>query len=413
MIVLLIVKILCDFGYYFLFANYLGHFGQVHYSLALTLCALTAAAVLSGALEKRGRLRLLPPALALLLLVQCRGLIDVLVLVPPLIYLWIVCVKCLYWPDEDHQREVFSVQWKTLVVLPFIVAITSDFAALQRHCLPMLVIFLTTAIMCLRMMRHSPAVLRQPRFQVQNIAAVVIVTAAALLMSTDGFFAVMGVVVKGVMFVISPIIDAVAWVLSGGFSLIMKIFLTLLDLLRKAMGREEPDKPKIREPGNSKEELNMEQEVVPTGETLGKVLTVIVIVVALIAAFFLFKKMLGRRKKGDKGAAFEQSSLYEEQARRERDRLLAPKDPREAVRWYYRRFLKYCTAKKMNISPYYTSRQIADLAERDNVAQVSHSEPLRELYIQARYSGNAVTEEDAKQAKELVKRIKDGGEKQN
>jgi hypothetical protein len=163
MTVLLIVKLLCDFSYYFLFAHYIGSFSGVSYSLPLTLAALVAAGTLSGLLEKRGKLRLLPAVAAFALLLQVRALPDAIVLLPPLLYLWTLCYKGLYWPDGDEYKDVFSIQWKLLLVLPLLLLLTLDLDAMQRNCLPLLVLFLATAVLSLRMMRHSPAVLEAIR----------------------------------------------------------------------------------------------------------------------------------------------------------------------------------------------------------------------------------------------------------
>ena len=105
MIVLLIVKLLCDFSYYFLFAHYFGSFSGIHYSLPLTMGVLVAAGALSGLLERRGNLRLVPAAAAFALLLQGRALADFIVLLPPLLYLLVICHKQLYWPDGEHANS--------------------------------------------------------------------------------------------------------------------------------------------------------------------------------------------------------------------------------------------------------------------------------------------------------------------
>ena len=53
------------------------------------------------------------------------------------------------------------------------------------------------------------------------------------------------------------------------------------------------------------------------------------------------------------------------------------------------------------------SSDVNNLAHKEAVAHHRDTDPLRDLYVTARYSDNPVTEADAKQAKELIKRIKE------
>jgi hypothetical protein len=407
MTVLLIVKLLCDFSYYFLFAHYIGSFSGVSYSLPLTLAALVAAGTLSGLLEKRGKLRLLPAVAAFALLLQVRALPDAIVLLPPLLYLWTLCYKGLYWPDGDEYKDVFSIQWKLLLVLPLLLLLTLDLDAMQRNCLPLLVLFLATAVLSLRMMRHSPAVLSLPRFQVQNALTVAAVGLAAWALSSDAFFAAVGGVFAGIRWLLAPIAELVVWGLANGVGLLMKAAVYLINLIRHALGTNLKEQPEIKIPENLKDDQALEQQVPPNSETFARVLTALAVITALITAYILFKKMLGRRRPKGNGSGFVPGSMADPEEKRRRDPLLAPREPRAAVRWHYRKFLKYCQSKNLPISRFHNSRQINNLANKEKVARLADTDPLRELYLGARYSDHPVTEADARQAKELVKRIKE------
>ena len=117
--------------------------------------------------------------------------------------------------------------------------------------------------------------------------------------------------------------------------------------------------------------------------------------------------MLGRGRPQQNEPGFAPVSAAASPEKRQRDPLLAPREPRAAVRWHYRKFLKYCQSKNLPISRFHDSSQINDLAQREKVARRTDTDPLRDLYVAARYSGHTVTEQDVRQAKELVRRIKD------
>ena len=136
-------------------------------------------------------------------------------------------------------------------------------------------------------------------------------------------------------------------------------------------------------------------------------LVAIAVIIGLIIAFVLFKKMLGKRRPKTEAGAFAPGSMADPMEKRERDPLLAPKDPRAAVRWHYRKFLKYCQSKNLPLNRFHNSRDVNDLAHREGVAPHTKTDPLRDLYLAARYSDHPITESDAKAAKALVKKIKE------
>lgn len=408
MIFLLLSKMLSDLSYYFVFANYIGGYIGINYSLALSAGALSLAFALSGMLEKKGLLRLLPPALCLALLLQCRSIMDFVVLIPPMIYLWVSCIKRFYLPDGNEYKEIFALQLKTLFVLPLIFAFKADVYVLKHYCLPALILFLCSSVLAMRMLRHSTEVLSKPRFMVQNGCTVAGILLMAWACSSQSFLRVFGKVVASIRWVLAPVLEGLAYALSYIVSLFVSVVMGLFGLLSKTFGNDNYEKPQITVPEGVKEEENLLQDyVAPDSKTFVTIVMVIVIIIGLICAYYIFKRMLNRRGKQD-SAGFYQTSLQEENRRRERDRLTAPKDPREAVRWHYRRFLKHLKSKNLHIKASYNSEQINELAQVQNIAQPADTGPLREIYINTRYSENAVTQDDVRQAKELVKRIKDG-----
>ena len=133
----------------------------------------------------------------------------------------------------------------------------------------------------------------------------------------------------------------------------------------------------------------------------------IVAILLLILAYLIFKKMMGRRKPKEETGAFYAGGMAEPLEKREREPLLAPRDPRAAIRWHYRKFLRHCQNKNLPLTRFMNSADINNLAHKEAVANHRETDPLRDLYVTARYSENPVTEADARQAKELVKRIKE------
>ncbi|MBQ2865705.1 MAG: DUF4129 domain-containing protein [Clostridia bacterium] len=408
MIVLLFTKLLSDIGYYFVFAHYLGGYIGVTYSFALTVGVMCLAGALSAVCAKKGALRLLPPALAMLLLLQGHTLMDFVVMVPPLIYLWAVCIKEAFVPDGNEYKELFALQLKTLVALPFIFVFKPDMHALKNYCLPALILFLLSAVLAMRMMRHSTDVLKSPRFQLQNALTVGALLTAAWAISSKNFLKITGKAVAALRWILAPVFQAAAVAVSWAFTVFMRGVMALFGFLGRVFGNDNFEKPQIEVQDGIKEEMDLlEGYVAPDSKTFVTVIMVIVIIIGLICAYFIFRRMLYRRKRQD-AAGFSLHDLPAPAKKAEKDTLLAPKDPREAVRWHYRRYLRYCRSRDVPLKPSLDSGEINRLAESREVACSSETSPLRQVYLTARYSEKTVTEQDAKQAKELVKRIKEG-----
>ena len=408
MIVLLLTKLLSDIGYYFVFANYIGGYIGVNYSFALSVGALSLAGALSGALEKKGIFRLLPPAAATLLLLQCRCLMDFVVLLPPLIYVWIVCIKKIFVPDGNEYKELFSLQLKTLIILPFIFVFKPDMAILRGYCLPSLIMFLLSAVLAMRMMRHNTQVLKTPAFQIRNALTVGAVLVAAWGCTSNAFLRILGKVVAAFRWVLLPVVEGLGIAISYVFALFMQVVMAFFAFLGRTFGNDNFEKSQIEVQEGIKEEMDLlDGYIAPDSRVFSTVIMVILIIVGLICMYFIFKRMLYRRGRQDT-AGFEQQSLTVSAPKTEKDRLIAPKDPREAVRWHYRRFLRYCKSKDMTIKPSHDSREINALAVSRDIAESEQLEPLREVYIAARYSDREITQQDVNQAKDQLKRIKDG-----
>ena len=408
MIVLLLTKLLSDIGYYFVFANYIGGYVGVNYSFALSVAALTLAGALSGALEKKGALRLLPPAAATLVLLQCRCLMDFVVLVPPLIYLWIVCIKKIFVPDGNEYKEIFGLQLKTLVILPFIFVFKPDMAILRGYCLPSLIMFLLSAVLAMRMMRHNTQVLKTPAFQIRNALTVGAVLVAAWACTSGTFLRIVGKVVAAFRWLLLPVFEGLGIAISYVFALFMQAVMAFFAFLGRTFGNDNFEKPQIQVQDGIKEEMDLlDGYIPPDSRIFSTVIMVILIIVGLICMYFIFKRMLYRRGKQDT-AGFEQQSLTVNVPKTEKDRLIAPKDPREAVRWHYRRFLRYLKSREVPLKPSHDSREINELAYSRDIAENAQLEPLREVYIAARYSDREITSGDVERAKEQLKRIKDG-----
>ncbi|MBQ7992477.1 MAG: hypothetical protein IJ252_05550 [Solobacterium sp.] len=124
------------------------------------------------------------------------------------------------------------------------------------------------------------------------------------------------------------------------------------------------------------------------------VLVLIVLAVAGVILYSLKGHRYYRRKKN------EDITEKIEGKKKSRMPLFAPADHREAVRWYYARYMKECRKKGILITPQMNS---AEIEAADDLLDSSDKRAFRDLYIRCRYSSYEADSEDVKKAKQFYK----------
>jgi hypothetical protein len=132
--------------------------------------------------------------------------------------------------------------------------------------------------------------------------------------------------------------------------------------------------------------------------------TALGIIAFLLLAFLIFRRLAAGRSRPS-GDIYIKSSIEASEASRPAFlRALAPRTPREKVRHYYKKFLLNAKSRGLIIRPSDTSESIESFA-MSQYDQKLLSE-LREVYIVARYSSEAITKENVKLAKEIYGKLK-------
>lgn len=120
----------------------------------------------------------------------------------------------------------------------------------------------------------------------------------------------------------------------------------------------------------------------------------------------IFRKLRVIKIEGRKESYYtEESETLLKSELNKKNKLLRPKDPREAIRWYYRKYLKEGISKGVETLPTDTSlciwRKLTPLFHEGETWK------LRDLYIMARYRfSKEVLKADADAASEIWRRLK-------
>jgi hypothetical protein len=113
-------------------------------------------------------------------------------------------------------------------------------------------------------------------------------------------------------------------------------------------------------------------------------LTLLAIAIAL-TLFLIFRRLLGSKPSAGKESAYrvEQERL-DKGAHNKTGGRFRPKEPRLAVRWYYKKYLKEGVSRGAQLSPSDTSKSVQLQYERFFTGNAS--DRLRDVYIKARYA---------------------------
>lgn len=399
------LKIFADLCFYGTFAAYFASMYGLAGSVLPQFALLALAAALSRMADRRQPnkpLRFVPLVLCpavFFLPTQVAGLI---ILVPAALYVAVCCAAKRTQPDYFNATDLFFLELK-LLILPAVMAVA--LAQLQRaeqFALPYLLVFLLCSVLLLRMLRHDEATLSQTRFRVMNGVTAAVLCLVCAILGSPQFRALLAAAFKAVWRVVSvPIFVGL-----GAIGMVFAwILMTVLpdELNYEGVLREPMQVPEELE--ELQKEMMAEQATDPS-RVVVLVISGILIVLAVTAAILLFRRLMASRRR-DEAPGGEQrrfSAAAAPPPQRPLTRFGA-KTPDLQVRYWYQQLLHRTRQEGGTLSADMDSRQ------QNGVEQdiFSHHQPevrrLRQLYLPARYKGEA-TAEDAKEAKTLFQRIK-------
>lgn len=305
-------------------------------------------------------------------------------------------------PDRDQAADVLSLFWK--LYLPFMVfaMMVAGADRVMACSVWMALLCCTASVVLLRTLRHNEDVAGDPMLQGLNLAAGLGLVALPWLCSrtwaVNGFLKALGFFWEKLL---APVLLALMY---GVFMVLYWIF----EMLHGLFGNGSV--PELQ--GQFAEfTQNLQEELLEAegaGGGSGALLLVLKIVglVAAAAAIWLFFRWLAghRRETEPRTEARMETTLLPKGSRSPRQRELAGGSAALSVRKSYRRFLRLCRARGVELRPGFTSLQIQrrSCSLRPNEAQ---AEELRSLYVKARYA-NRATRQEAKRAEELVGELK-------
>ena len=317
-----------------------------------------------------------------------------LALIPALIYVCWLVFKRRFTLSLDRQRRVFSAYSKAAPVYLGVLIIGRS-VDMAMSAIPWVILTFALSILLMRSLRHDSAVFAQRKYQLFNLLSLAVVLGISCLVSSQVFLSsiqfLLGAIYQNL---ILPVLLLLVRLLELGVSAIATLFSgnRILD-----QGDEVGDMVS----GAFESQMDLELLEGATQEN-GYILTILVALVAVVALVFFFR-WLGTRR----GETTRPWNMGEQ---------ILPIDgvatgtthhesvSKRSVRGIYRKFLKLCKKKGVEIRRQDTSLDVeqkatAYLGKTETVSEI------RDIYVRHRYGGK-IEEDDRRKMRQLYDDIK-------
>ena len=398
MIVMFILSVICDIALFFAFASPLSHqIPDVSAPTIVQLIILLATAISACLLYRiKPLLRYLPLLLLAFYFYRVRTPENTLLLLLPCIYIALTVFMENFSVSAGGLRQKTSI-CAAIILLPLVLIVVNRYGALtESFYFQSLLLYLCSAVCIFRITLYEQKTTFDARFIMINVAPAIGIFAALTILGSPQ---VLSVVWRAVRFVFTSWISPVLLFLAG----------VINDFFNKYFYKK-PVETQFRNVEVPDRRIDPARRAAPefTGPTFlftQQALTIILVVAAiLIFGWMIIAK--ARRKRAASTVAETRTTIKPtvQKASPARQRqFFLPRDPRLAVRYYYRQFLVICTDRGWPPEKSDTSHDIriknAGHFPDDDMSR------LRALYIKARYSQDNVTNKESKEAGEAVKHM--------
>lgn len=399
MVTMYVLRMLADVSFFGAFAGLIAAKcgGGGAFAGMLIQCLCFGLSALGGSKRLLRLVLLLPMGLGWI--IAWGSVADCILLIPTAAYIiWLVW-KGDYALDRERQQTLFGVFWKAFLAFSLIAMLLGCTTELAAVSVPYALAMLVCSVLLLRALRHDPKVYCGRQYQLVNISAVVLVVAAARLISSNAVLNGCVAVLKG----------AFQWVLQPVLKFLLNVILLVIWGVSKLFSLFSFGGQKdLTQPG-SQMDLSGAENLLPDdlhlkepGQFL-RVLGIVLLAAAAAGVLVLFFRWMSRRR----GGATVQNTARDEREAIEVSRGVSKRRETSLVRKVraqYRGFLKWCAGLGVRAERGSTSldvhRGISAAAGCEET-----SERIRELYIKARYA-NEAGQEDAREMKQLCAQVK-------
>ena len=302
-----------------------------------------------------------------------------------------------YYMDHDSQSDFFRIGMFAVGALsvPFVLLMKIDFIA------PFVLLYLMSGIFGLRLMRQDAAIFNETRFRVLNLLSVAGIVLLAVLISSDWFLGLAGMILGKIYDVL--VIPIFYVIYTCGYALYY-LFIEIIFAGGYGDTTKKLNFGDMSMPDEMKDALLGEEQV--NGEPFLMLLKGVFLIVGILLVLLLVYRNSKSRNSRSKDSAREARTsvtMIRPEEKIYADHI-APREPRAAVRYHYRNFLRLCLSLGQEFPRHYTSQHIENMTIGNFDKETLKS--MRKTYIRARYSEHDITKDDVSSIKAQVKKLK-------
>ncbi len=347
--------------------------------------------------EKNNSLRYLVLPLLLTVFLFAKGFGTAIMLFLPAFYIALCIHKRRFFVDAASQSDIFKFGMALAFVVYFLFAVFIG----VRWVVPFIMMFLFVNMFLMRLLRQNPAYLNDKRFLLTNAAQLSVALAVTALLTTD---IIVENLKKALLFVYKLFVDFLVNVL---FRCGYALYYFFYEILYANADHVSTKKLNIGVGDFSDtffaaigDDLSYDNPIVLFIQIL-----VLVIGAALII-LYVRRSRQGRNTFETGNARVYRRAVTEVRPDEKAPiDLIAPKENRDAVKFYYRKFLRLCKKLEYKFPLSFTTQQIEDGVSREFGRETASA--IRQIYIRARYSDKEITEADVNIIKEQVDTLKE------
>lgn len=302
-----------------------------------------------------------------------------------------------YYMDHDSQADFFRIGMFAAggLSIPFVLLMKIDFIA------PFVLLYLMSGIFGLRLMRQDAAIFNETRFRVLNFLSVAGIVLLAVLISSDWFLGLAGMILGKIYDVL--VIPIFYVIYACGYALYY-LFIEIIFAGGYGDTTKKLNFGDMSMPDEMKDALLGEEQV--NGEPFLMLLKGVFLIVGILLVLLLVYRNSKSRNSRSKDSAREARTsvtMIRPEEKIYADHI-APREPRAAVRYHYRNFLRLCLSLGQEFPRHYTSQHIENMTIGNFDKETLKS--MRKTYIRARYSEHDITKDDVSSIKAQVKKLK-------
>lgn len=366
-------------------------------SLIPTFICATVGALAFWMEEKHSNKRLLLLLLLLTVFFFGETFGTYLALGLPVLYVGMIIWQKRY--DMDHESDVDFFRIGMMVAC--VLSIPFAFLMKLDYIIPFVILFLLSAIFSLRLSRQDAEIFSETKFRVLNLLTVGAIIVFTFLISSNAFLNFSSMVLgKIYSILIVPILYA-AYALGYSIYYLMA-YLLLPHLNSDTTGQVNSNFGDFMQENMGQQ---LEEELVNGDLFLTILQGVILLIGVLLVVLMVYRNGKGRSHKEEGSVREVRSSVSnirpEEKIYADR---IPPREPRAAVRYYYRNFLRLCQNLGHEFPKFYNSKTIENTVSHQFDGDTLNS--MRQTYIRARYSEHKITKSDVANMKAQVKKLK-------